>query len=62
MRFGHDSFSKKPLQETEERIPGNQLALFGLRLRRLPERLLCHSFELWVSSFEFFPTANQIIR
>jgi hypothetical protein len=37
--FGEDSFSKKPGQEEEEGMPGNQLALFRLWLRRLPERL-----------------------
>jgi hypothetical protein len=30
------------------------VALFGPWLHRVPERLLCHSFELWVSSFEAF--------
>jgi hypothetical protein len=39
MRCGEDSFSRKPGQEEKERIPGNQLALFRLRLRRLPELL-----------------------
>lgn len=39
MRFGEDSFSRKPGQEQEERIQWNQLALFGLWLRGLPERL-----------------------
>ena len=38
IQFRHDSFSKKPRQE-EEQIPENQRALFGLWLRRLPERL-----------------------
>jgi hypothetical protein len=33
------SFFQKGGQEEEERIPRNQLALFGLRLRGLPERL-----------------------
>jgi hypothetical protein len=39
MRFGEDSFSKKAGQEEEERIPRNKVALFGLWLRRVPERL-----------------------
>jgi hypothetical protein len=39
MRFREDSFSKEPEQEEEERMPRNQVALFGLRLRRIPERL-----------------------
>jgi hypothetical protein len=39
MRFGEDSFSKKTGQEEEERIPRNKVALFGLWLRRVPERL-----------------------
>jgi hypothetical protein len=44
MRSGEDSFSKKPEQEAEERISGNQVALFGLWLHGLPERLLGRRF------------------
>jgi hypothetical protein len=47
MRFGEDSFSKKPGQEEEERIRGNQLALFGVRLRGKPERLRGGRYERW---------------
>ncbi|MCM3901626.1 MAG: hypothetical protein ND866_07955 [Pyrinomonadaceae bacterium] len=39
MRFREDSFSKEPEQEEEERMPRNQVALFGLRLLRVPDRL-----------------------
>jgi len=50
MQFRHDSFSKKPGLEEKERIPENQLALFGLWLRRLPERLHSGGDEFKVSS------------
>jgi len=39
MRFGEDSFSQKPGEQEEERIRWNQVALLGLWLRRVPERL-----------------------
>ena len=39
MRFRENSFSRKSDQEEEDEIPRNQLALFGLCLRRVPERL-----------------------
>jgi hypothetical protein len=39
MRFRQDSFSKNPEQQEEERIRWNQVALFGMWLRSIPERL-----------------------
>jgi hypothetical protein len=41
MRFGEDSFSRKPGQEAKERPRGYQVALFELWLLRLPERVHC---------------------